>query len=380
MKIKLAVNATILLSPLTGIGQYVYQLMKQLEKGEDIEPYYFYTASWDNSLRNSALPGIKNIKNILSTLLPNPFALRRFIGQAVFSHGAKKNNIQLYHDPSFIPYRFDGPTVITVHDLSHIYFPETHPSKRVAILNKLLPIAIEQADYIIVDSEFIKNQVITLFGTNPDKVAAIHLGVSDQFQPMLSEQTFTCLSGYGLVHGKYLLAVGTIEPRKNLIQVLKAYKRLPENLRKEYPLVIAGSSGWLADSMENEMRSLISKGQARLLGYVPSEMLPALYAGATTLLYTSLYEGFGLPPLEAMASGIPVITSNQASIPEVVGNAGIMVEPHDIATLKQVIVNLIEDPDDAKLRVQLGIERAKQFSWEKCASETLKVYRKAYLV
>jgi alpha-1,3-rhamnosyl/mannosyltransferase len=181
---------------------------------------------------------------------------------------------------------------------------------------------------------------------------------------------------FGLQAGQYILSVGTLEPRKNLTTAIKAYARLPETIRQDMPFVIAGMKGWRTDGLDKEVAALIEKGQIRRLGYVPDEALPALYSGARAFVYPSLYEGFGLPPLEAMACGTPVIVSNRSSLPEVVGDAGLKVEALDVDGLAGAMNQVIEDDVlRASLR-QRGMERAKGFSWRRCAEETLAVYRK----
>lgn len=377
MKIKLAVNATSLLSPFTGIGQYTRQLFMEIERQPQIELFYFYGAAWGDKLRDSAFPGIANIKRFIKKLVPSPYAVSRMFQQMRFNAGNRRLRPDLYHEPGFLPFHFDGPCVITVHDLSHIRYPETHPVDRVKIMNELLPDAIRNSARILVDSEFVKQEIISTFGSRPDKIHAVPLGVSGRYRPMAPAETLPCTQRYGLVYSQYLLAASTLEPRKNLVQALEAFKTLPEKVRETHPLVIAGMKGWLTDSLESKMAELERKGQVRLLGYVPNELMPQLYAGATMLLYPSIYEGFGLPPLEAMASGVPVITSNQSSIPEVVGEVGIMVDPYDVQAMTEAITRLIDNPDEKARRSLEGVERARSFTWEKCAKQTLEVYKKA---
>jgi glycosyltransferase involved in cell wall biosynthesis len=375
--IKLAVNATSLLSPLTGIGQYTRNLMLALTAHSEITPHYFYGSGWATTLRDKAFPGIARYKEFIKRVMPRPYEVGRFLQQLRFGAGIRRLGINLYHDPNYLPFRFDGPIVTTVHDLSHIRYPETHPAIRVELMNKLLPDALRRSTRILTDSEFVKRELVSVYDTDPDKVHTVYLGVARAYRPRSLAETRACMNDYGLTHGKYLLAVGTLEPRKNLRQALLAYRLLPERLRCEYPLVIAGMKGWLTDTIEADIQTLQKKGQVRPLGYVPDELLPKLYAGAALLLFPSLYEGFGLPVLEAMASGTPVMTSNRSSLPEVVGEAGILIDPDDTEQLKRSILNLIESPRERQAHTDRGLARAKLFTWEKCAAETLNVYRLA---
>ena len=183
------------------------------------------------------------------------------------------------------------------------------------------------------------------------------------------------LERHQLVPGGYLLAVGTLEPRKNLLRTIDAYTGLPQKLRSSTPLVIAGMRGWLAQDLESRIRQYEQRGEVRWLGYVPADELPLLYSGAAMLVYPSLYEGFGLPVLEAMASGIPVITSNRASLPEVAGDVGVMINPEDFGELRTHMQRLLEDRAEAGRLGRLGVERARLFTWQACADKTLAVYR-----
>jgi len=215
------------------------------------------------------------------------------------------------------------------------------------------------------------------FGVDPHKVHVIYLGVGENYAPRSAEELGSVLARFDLSAKSYIFAVGTLEPRKNLIQVIDAYVGLPEAIRKSTPLVIAGMKGWLSGQIEARIRKHEERGEVRWLGYVPAETLPLLYSGASMLVYPSLYEGFGLPVLEAMASGIPVITSNRASLPEVAGDVGLAVEPADVEGLRAYMRSLIEDKDEAARRGSLGIARARLFTWQACAQQTLAVYKKA---
>jgi len=317
------------------------------------------------------------VKSLVKRLLPDPYGLTRAIQQIRFTQGVGDFKPELYHEPSFLPFRYAGPTVVTVHDLSPIRYPDTHPKGRIKELEKRLPAAIASAAAVIVDSDFVRREVIGHFGVNPDRVTAIHLGVSGEFRPRAAPDVAPVLEKHGLRHRGYVLAVGTLEPRKNLRHAIDAHATLPERARRNYPLVIAGMKGWLAGELEARIRAAEERGEVRWLGYVPPPDLPLLYAGAQLFVYPSLYEGFGLPVLEAMASGVPVITSNQASLPEVAGDAGIMVDPRDGGALREAMLRLIEDEKEVRRRVELGHAQAARFTWRTCAENTLAVYREA---
>ncbi len=376
-KIKLALNVTSLLSPATGIASYTRHLSEIFIRTEGMEVYFFYGKMWSRKLRVTPSLAVALLKNPVKALLPHPYELTRFIMQQVFRAGTACYKPDIYHEPNYLAYRFAGPTVITVHDLSHIHYARTHPADRVRIMNKLLPEAVHRASEIIVDSHYVGREVIEHFDVSPHKVHAIHLGVSGDYRPRPSGEIAQQLAQYGLVPQSYILAVGTLEPRKNLIQAIDAYAGLPEEIRRTIPLVIAGMKGWLSEQLEARIRHHENRGEVRWLGYVPAGDLPLLYSGACMLVYPSLYEGFGLPVLEAMASGIPVITTDRASLPEVAGDVGFMVDPQDVEGLRAQMRRLIEDRDEAARRGVLGVERARQFTWQACAEKTLAIYKKA---
>jgi alpha-1,3-rhamnosyl/mannosyltransferase len=245
------------------------------------------------------------------------------------------------------------------------------------MMNDLMPEVIARASHIVADSEFTRGEVIGHYGARPARVSAVPLGVADHFRPVPHERCAAILAKRGLEPGRYLLALGTIEPRKNLATTIAAYAGMPPALRARFPLVVSGMEGWGGALLSPAMREPIARGEVRLTGYVPQDELPALYSGARAFVYPSLYEGFGLPPLEAMACGAPVIVSSSSSLPEVVGDAGLLVEALDAAALGHAMQSLV---DDGALRERLaaqGIARAARFTWRACAERTMQAYRSA---
>ncbi len=375
-RVQVGINAVPILSPLTGVGQYTYRLITELRQLLPMAPWLFYGTSWGQEMRSAAPAGAREINNAIKRFLPNPHLVTRFLKQARFSMGAHEHSLDLYHEPAFLAYRFRGPTVVTVHDISWIRHPETHPMERLREMNRFMPKVIEHAAHIVVDSDFVREEVMRYYGVPGNRVTTVLLGVSPEFAPIEARQCMPVLGQFGLQFGQYLLAVGTLEPRKNLSTALAAFARLPEAIRSRYPLVVAGMNGWGMENFSEMQRRMISKGQVRMLGYVAQRDLPALYSGARLFVYPSLYEGFGLPPLEAMACGVPVIASHRASLPEVVGSAGLLVDPMDDRGIAENIQALIEDQTLHADLSKLGRERAQTFTWRKFAHETIAVYRK----
>ena len=375
--VRLGINAIPILSPMAGVGRYTYHLIHQLQQILPQQPWLFYGTSWEREIRTAAAPGARGLKDAIKRFLPRPELLLRFMGQLRFSAGMNKHGIDLYHEPAFMAYRFRGPSVVTIHDISWVRHPETHPLERVREMNRVMPGVVKHASQIVVDSEFVRQEVMSYYGVPAERVTTVLLGVSSEFQPVDATRCTSVLSEFGLTHGEYILAVGTLEPRKNLSTVLAAYTRLPQAFRQRYPLVVAGMNGWRMEVLSSSLQAMIARGEVRLTGYVPQSHLPALYTGARAFVYPSLYEGFGLPPLEAMACGTPVIVSKRTSLPEVVGDAGLLVEPLDDRTIALCMQQLVEDDVLHAKLATAGRLRAQQFTWQKFALEMMAVYRKA---
>jgi alpha-1,3-rhamnosyl/mannosyltransferase len=281
----------------------------------------------------------------------------------------------ILHSPNYILLPFDGPAVATIHDLSYLHYPQHHPRERILFMERHLPRTLAQASAIICDSTFIRAEIIALLGVPAEKVTAVPLGVDRTFHPRDPATLRPVLTRYHLDGWAYLLAVSTLEPRKNLPRLLMAYARLPEALRARHPLALVGAKGWLNTELEQHLAPLERTGQLRRLGYVPQEDLPALYAGAHAFAYPSLYEGFGLPLLEAMASGVPALSSQRSSLPEVAGAAALLIDPEDIDDLTTGLERLLDDVAwRTQARVQ-GLAQARRFSWEGCVEDTVAVYR-----
>ncbi len=375
---RVGISATALLTPLTGIGRYTWHLAREMQRLLPEPPWLFDARRWT---REIPVPPQHPRENMVVTLVkravPFGFEAARFLQQRRFTSGARAHGIALYHEPNFLAFRFAGPMVVTVHDLSWVRFPETHPAERVRAMNAQMPKVLRAAAHVIADSEFTRGEVIAHYGIEPARVTTVLLGVTPGFAPFDERACAATLATHGLRYGEYILAVGTLEPRKNLATAVAAFAGLPQEQRRRHPLVVAGMHGWGRHRLPRALQGLVAAGEARLLGYVAEEDLPRLYAGARLFVYPSVYEGFGLPPLEAMACGAPVVVSRSASLPQVVGGAGLLVDPMDQGAWREQMRVLLED-DALRARLSAaGVRQAQGFTWERCARDTLAVYRKA---
>lgn len=287
----------------------------------------------------------------------------------------RKEKIELLHCPkSAIPYFAPCPVVVTLHDLIPIKHPETEKLAAQLYWRLQIPIAARRSSFIITDSEHARQEIMTDFQVGSERIRATMLG----FNPAMLEQRNAAQGReirkrYHLPES-YILYVGTIQPRKNIDSLIEAFARLRSINSITPGLVIVGRKGWLYDRLFERISELGLTDSVFFTGFVPDEELPFIYDGATAFSYLSLFEGFGLPPLEAMACGVPVVVSNTTSLPEVVGDAGFLVPPTDIDAIVTALAKLLDNPELAAAMSKKGSERARSFSWDRCAQETLEIY------
>lgn len=347
---------------LTGIGRYTLELLRGLPA--------------DGRIASLAAFGRAQIladpEQLLRGESPKPAAKlvrrwRRWQDRRAVSR-------MLFHGPNYFLPRFAEHGVITVHDLSVLKFPETHPAERVAQFERELGSSLARASHIITDTETVRREVIEHLGATPAKVTAVPLGISPVFRPRSAGDLSAALAHYDLKPGSYGLCVSTLEPRKKIDRLLSAWRRLPVLTRDNFPLVLIGASGWRNESLKAAIEAGSAEGWLRCLGYVPESDLPCLYAGSRLFAYPSTYEGFGFPPLEAMASGVPAVVSNRSCLPEVCGDAALYIDPDDEdAFLATLHLGLEEEAVRATL-IQAGIERAASYTWSRCIERTVDVY------
>ncbi len=286
--------------------------------------------------------------------------------------GLDQLRCDVYHGPDWIAPALSIPTVLTIHDLSILRYPQHHTLLNRWYARLALPRMVRRATAIIADSHATAQDVTDLLGVAPERITTIYPGVDQQHfaprPPALARQRVQALLGFD---GPYILALGTLEPRKNLTTLLYAYAQLDDDAPR---LVLAGARGWQAEPIFALAEQQAIRARVTLPGFVPDALLPDLYAAAELFVYPSLFEGFGLPVAEAMACGAAVITSTTSSLPEVAGDAAILVAPTDVNGLAQAMRQVLGRPDLAADLRHRAPRQAAQFTWQQCARETLAVY------
>lgn len=373
---QVALNARILQAPRTGIGQYVSSLTQALRDQADVSLELFLGRQWAMDLPPAPMPGYSR-RASLAKRVPGAYRIRRWLEQGNFDRGLRTRAVDLYHEPSLWPLEFDGPMVMTLHDLTHVHYPHTQPADRLAEIERQVGKGVERAQYVLTDSEHVADEVRRHFSLPHERVLVAPLGYAPRFRPRTDEELANTLASFGLSAGQYLICVGTLEPRKNLQLALRAHALLPASLRACLPLVIVGMPGWRSEGLDETLDAAVKGGWVKVLGYQSDEVLAELLAGAKALLFPSLYEGFGLPVLEAMASGVPVLLTRSSSLPEVAGEAGIYVDAQDPQEMCTAVQELVDDFSLWERCRALGLERAREFSWQRCARITSEAYRKA---
>ena len=298
--------------------------------------------------------------------IPFVYDAWRQVQRGCFSLGTRSFVPDVFLAPNLVPPGACRPVVPIIHDLSHLRMPETHPKGRLKWLNSLQTTAADAAEIITV-SQFSKMEISSLLGISSDRISVATPGLSPGFGPQEIFRLREILDPFGLTVGRYFISLAPQDPRKNIATLIAAHKMLPETFRRSHPLVIAGASGWSGHGLETK------DGMIHEIGYIALSHLPALLAGAGALCYPSLYEGFGMPVIEAMACGIPVITSTAPGLDTAAGDVALRVPPLDIAAWCAAMIRIATDLELRETCVRQGFKHASQFTWEETAGRVAEV-------
>jgi len=373
---RVAIDYTAALYQAAGIGRFVRCLVSALAEIDRDNEYLLVYAAPPRKARLS-IPGAPNFSsrripiperalNILWHRLSLPFPVDLVTGP-----------VDLFHSPDFVlPPVWRASTVLTVHDLAFLLRPECADARLRDYLEKTVPWSVARADFVLADSVNTQDDLICLLGVPPAKIEVVPGGVDPSFAPVRDPRILESVRQRISSGAPFILSVGMIEPRKNLVRLIEAFEKAKTRGHLPHKLVLAGKRGWLSDGIYRRAASSPLAEDILFPGYVPDPELPALYSAADLFVFPSLYEGFGLPPLEAMACGTPVVTSTSASLPEVVGEAALVVDPEDSEELAEALTRPLEDWELRARMVASGLQQSRQFTWEASARKMLKVYQR----
>lgn len=364
MKIGLEAERANLPNP-TGVERYAAELIKNLAGLDQNNQYILY-------FRTQPQPWFYELpKNFHIRILPFP----KFWTQLRLSWEMIIHRVDvLVILASVLPIIHPRNSIFTTHDIAYEMFPQAFTPFMRNYLRWSTRFAVKHARKILAVSEATKSDLIRIYKAIPNKIAVTYLGFNaEEFRPRRYDEVQPILDKYGLVYQKYILFVGTIQPRKNLERLTEAFHKLRKQHHIEEKLAIVGGRGWLWEPIVKKIKIAGLDGSAKYYDYVAKEDLTYIYAGARLLILPALYEGFGLPPLEAMACGVPVVVSNISSLPEVVGEAGVLVDPNSVDSIAEGLLKVLTDQNLRNQMIARGLEQAKKFTWEKTARKTLEV-------
>ncbi len=388
---KIILSVEVILPPLAGIGRYAWELATRAPFHPEVEAMrYMSDGRWANlpdisgetrepGQANSSQTSLRTkLTSAVRQQLGKIPLVSRLYGQVMpklVAGQLEKVDDAIFHGPNYFVPETHLPTVVTIHDLSVYHYPQWHPKTRVERMQRTIPESVQRASLILTDSDAIRIELMQQFGLPAERLKTVLLGVDPNYFPRTEQEISPVLKQFGLLDKQYSLFVSTIEPRKNLLNLLAAYRALPTTLRQHYPLVLVGSRGWESDAIHAQIDLGVREGWLKYFGYVEQPSLPFLYAGCRLFTYPSWYEGFGLPIVEAMASGVPVLTSHSSSMPEVAAGAALLVNPADVEQIREGLQRGLEDHEWRAQAITRGLQRAAQLTWEACVQNTVAAYK-----
>lgn len=358
-----------------GIGHYTYQLVRHLLKIDKKNDYFLF---FDRTVQERRLVKFKQ-ENVRIKFFPfiqyakfMPGGYSHFLASAFLG----RHKLDVFHSPTLsLPQSYRAPSVVTAHDLTVYKFPKLYTDKQSTFLKTIIPLAVKQAKKIIAVSQSTKKDLSEIFGVENEKIKVIYHGLDERFFRKSKSEEIDNIKTKFKIKSNYLLFLGTLESRKNIIRIIEAYERLREKINYQYQLVLAGAPGFNFKEIKQKIDKSKYKEDIILPGYIKADDLDPLFEKAKIFVFPTLYEGFGLPVLEAMANGVPVVTSNISSLPEIAEGNAILVDPLNVADITQALFDLLTKPELWQKISQCGKERAKKFNWDKSAQETLNLYQ-----
>ncbi len=353
-----------------GIGRYTRGLIRALAELDQQTPYVLFSAGrdadprpWPSNFARRTVPLTDRHLAILWQRLRLPLAVEWLTG-----------SLDLFHSPDFVlPPLRRARAVLTVHDLSFLRYPECFSPPLLRYLLDAVPRSVERADLVLADSEHTRDDLVELLGVAPERARVVYAGVEPEFVPRPDAEVAAVRQRYG-IQRPYILGLGTLQPRKNFQRLIEAYRLLRQERHIPHQLVIGGGRGWLYEPILEAIARHGLQEDVRLIGFVEDADLPALYTGAEVFAFPSLYEGFGIPVLEAMACGTPVVAAETSSLPEVAGEAALLIPPTDTEALAEALWSALDDgARRADLRAR-GWEQCRRFTWRASAERLLACY------
>ncbi len=379
---KVLYNLNSIRAPITGIGRYAIELLRGSHQTE----LPVSVAHGGKLYTEHSLPTLFKQLEVqpkhsvqwrqMAGHIPFIYDLYRKIDSDRFHRlvSSELDSHTLHHDINYSLKTLSIPRVSTVYDLSHRYYPETHPQHRIRFLNRYFEQLSISQEPIITISNSVKSELIQTYSIAPERIHVTHLAADNTFYPRTQADCHAVLDQYGLEYKQYVLCVGALEPRKNIQRVLSAYCALDVKIKNSFPLVLAGPYGWKCKKLATQIDQLNRQGLVKNIGFLPQEFLPIFYAGASVFVYPSLYEGFGLPLLEAMQSGCACLTSNSGALAEISADNALHVDPLNTEHISSQLGNLLHDVELNAHYALAGQLQAKHFSWQNVVAKTHAVY------
>ncbi len=365
---RIGIDARLVYYSQAGITQYTLRLIQGLAEIDRENEFIILQSRKDKHTIVVDKPNFKRV----SLWTPSHHRLEQYTLHLEIS----RLELDVLHSPDFIPpFHSNCKSIITIHDLAFLLYPHFLTRESARYYGQIDQ-AVKRADHIIAVSESTKRDTTRLLGVPEHKITVIYESANRIYHPVNDHEILERTKDKYRINGDFILFVGTIEPRKNVPTLLRAYRQLLDNYKADVKLVIVGRRGWLSDEVFTLVDQLKLGDDVLFLGRVPSQDLLYLYNAAQLLVQPSFYEGFGLPPLEAMACGTPAVVSNVSSLPEVVGDAGILVDPQEVSGLAVAIWRVLTDSALRNDLIAKGLRRAKCFSWKKTALQTLELYQR----